>query len=555
MSIRLRRKLISGHEYWYAVESVRVNGRPTTRHVAYLGGPEQMVARARGGGPAGSIRSHSHGAVAALKALADRLEIAQTIDRHVPQRRAEIASVGTTLLLAAIGRAVHPTSKRGFAQWAKRTTLEQLFKVRPDELTSAFFWDQMDKVPAATLQDIEREILARAVREFDVRTDLLLYDTTNFFTYIASDNKHCDLPQRGKNKQRRTDLRQLALALMVSRDGAVPVGSLVYRGNRNDVSVFTEAFATMRQELAAMAIEVESVTFVYDKGNVSKANQERLENVDYVTSLVPSHHGDLLALEEAAAERLADGTAVWRARKELWGRERTVVMLVSEPLRLGQRQGVDQHLGKALLALATIRQGLLGAQRKRRRETVQEAVAKVCRGPQLRGILSADVIERAPGHYDLTERVDMEHYEWLCEHAFGRRLIVTTRDSWSTEEIVAAWRGQSHLERAFRVIKDPFHLAVRPQYHWTDQKIQVHIFCCLMGYLLGALMLRRLRQAGLAHSARHMLDLLEEVRLATVIEERGPGHPGRPALTRKLEDCADQAMEVFRLFVPEKTPR
>src|ERR1035437_9114859 len=105
MSIRLRRKLISGHEYWYAVESVRVNGRPTTRHVAYLGRPEQMVARARGGAP-GSIRSHSHGAVAALKALADRLEIAQTIDRLVPQRRAEVASVGLTLLLAALGGAV-----------------------------------------------------------------------------------------------------------------------------------------------------------------------------------------------------------------------------------------------------------------------------------------------------------------------------------------------------------------------------------------------------------------------------------------------------------------
>jgi transposase len=554
MSIRLRRKLISGHEYWYAVESVRVNGRPTTRHVAYLGSPEQMVARARGGSDA-RTRSYSHGAVAALKALADRLQIAQTIDRHVPQRRAQIASVGVTLLLAAIGRAVHPTSKRGFAQWAKLTTVEQLFKVRPDELTSAFFWDQMDKVPPGALQTIEREILARAVREFDVRTDLLLYDTTNFFTYIASDNKRCDLPQRGKNKQRRTDLRQLALALLVSRDGAVPVGSLLYRGNRNDVSVFTEAFATMRQELAAMAIEIESVTFVYDKGNVSKANQERLGDVDYVTSLVPSHHSDLLALEEATAERLADGTPVWRSRKELWGRQRTVVMLISEALRLGQRQGVDQHLGKALLALATIRQGLLGAQRKRRREAVEQAVAKVCQAPQLRGTLSADVIERAPGYYDLSEHIDMERYQWLCQHAFGRRLIVTTREDWSTEDIVAAWRGQSHLERAFRVVKDPFHLAVRPQYHWTDQKIQVHIFCCLMGYLLGALMLRRLRGAGLAHSARQMLDLLGEVRLATTIEERGPGHPGRPALTRKLEDCSEQAMEVFRLFVPEETPR
>jgi transposase len=551
MAIRLRSKTISGHEYWYAVESVRVNGRPTTRHVAYLGRAEQIVARSAG--PARRVRSRSHGAVAALKALADRLQIAATIDRHGAQRPSSLASVGVTLLLAAVGRAAHPTSKRGFAAWAGRTTLESLFGVRVERLTSPFFWEQMDKVSPAALEAIETDILARAVREFDVRMDLLLYDTTNFFTYIASDNARCDLPQRGKNKQRRNDLRQLALALLVSRDGAVPVGSLLYRGNRNDVSVFAEAFATMRQRLATMAVQIESVTFVYDKGNVSKANQQRLEDVDYVTSLVPSHHGDLLALEEATAERLADGTPVWRARKPLWGRERTVVMLISEPLRQGQRQGLDQHLGQALLALERLRQGLFGARRRRRREAVDQAIARVCQEPQLKGILGADLCERAPGYYDLAPRVDMERYEWLCAHAFGRRLLVTTRDAWSTEEIVAAWRGQSHLERAFRTVKDPFHLAVRPQYHWTDQKIQVHVFCCLMGYLLGALMLRQLRRVGLDHNPRQMLDLLDEVRLATLIEERGPGRPGRPALTTQLEDCSPQAMELFRLFVPEKT--
>ena len=112
-----------------------------------------------------------------------------------------------------------------------------------------------------------------------------------------------------------------------------------------------------------MALQIESVTFVYDNGNVSKANQERVHEVDYVTSLVPSHHGDLLALDEATAEHLADGTPVWRAHKERWGRPRTVVMLISEALRQGQRQGVDQYLGRALRTLERIRQGLLGARR------------------------------------------------------------------------------------------------------------------------------------------------------------------------------------------------
>jgi transposase len=557
MAIRLRKKIVHGREYWYAVESVRVNGKPITRHVAYLGKPEDMVrARARG---LKAISSRTHGVVAALKNLADRLEIVQTIDRHASPRSAKapasspIASVGTTLLLAAIGRAAHPTSKRGFAQWAATTTIPRLFDVKVEKLTSAFFWDQMDRVSPRALRAMETEILARAVQQFGVGTDLLLYDTTNFFTYIASDNEHCELPQRGKSKQRRNDLRQLALALLVSRDGGVPLGSHLYRGNRNDVSVFSEAFGALREQLTAMALEVEAITFVYDKGNVSQANQARMEQFGYVTSLVPSHHRELLALEEADAERLADGTAVWRLRKELWGSERTVVMLISEKLRAGQRQGLDQYLGKGLLELERIRRKLLAAKRRRKRAAVEQAVADVCGAGQLKRTLVAEVVERETGYFDLRCHIDMARYEELCQHYFGRRLLVTNRHQWSTAEIVGAFRGQSHVERAFRTVKDPFHLALRPQYHWTDQKIRVHVFCCLLAYLLVSLMVRQLRQAGFKHSPRHLLDLLEQVRLAHYIEARGKGRPGRPAVMTRLEDCDEETMKLFRLFVPEET--
>ena len=47
-----------------------------------------------------------------------------------------------------------------------------------------------------------------------------------------------------------------------------------------------------------------------------------------------------------------------------------------------------------------------------------------------------------------------------------------------------AYRGQSEVEEVFRQTKDDEHLAVRPQYHWTDQKIHVHTFICLLGLLL-----------------------------------------------------------------------
>lgn len=66
---------------------------------------------------------------------------------------------------------------------------------------------------------------------------------------------------------------------------------------------------------------------------------------------------------------------VGRLRKDVGGREQTIVMLVSEQLREGQRGGGDQHLGKAILELERIRSRLLAARRRRTRANVEKAVS------------------------------------------------------------------------------------------------------------------------------------------------------------------------------------
>jgi hypothetical protein len=32
-------------------------------------------------------------------------------------------------------------------------------------------------------------------------------------------------------------------------------------------------------------------------------------------------------------------------------------------------------------------------------------------------------------------------------------------------------------------MKNPHHFAVRPQYHWSDQKVRVHMFICLLALM------------------------------------------------------------------------
>ena len=166
--------------------------------------------------------------------------------------------MGTTLLLAAINRAIQPRSKRGWAAWAAETSLHRLFPgLKPDTLTSQFFWDQMSCVSLEALAAIEGELTATVVRELGVQLDTLFYDTTNFFTYIASTNTRAKLPQRGKSKQKRADLRLFGLALLVSRDGQIPLCSQVYEGNKVDCQLFPDSLSRIRQRLSDLSMDLE----------------------------------------------------------------------------------------------------------------------------------------------------------------------------------------------------------------------------------------------------------------------------------------------------------
>ncbi|MDP8228279.1 MAG: hypothetical protein P9M15_02360 [Candidatus Electryoneaceae bacterium] len=50
-----------------------------------------------------------------------------------------------------------------------------------------------------TLTAIEHEITRLVVERYDINLDCLLYDTTNFFTWIDSFNDRTDLPTSVEN--------------------------------------------------------------------------------------------------------------------------------------------------------------------------------------------------------------------------------------------------------------------------------------------------------------------------------------------------------------------
>ncbi len=537
----LQRYSSHGRTYWRIVESFRrSDGKPSVRVLMHLGKAEQLLARLQQGRAALRLRSVSAGAVDAAFALAAELHCAQIINEEVAAaggqgRRRDGLTVGESLLAAAIARLVHPCSKRAIAAWAAETTLPERFGVPADALTSQHFWDQMDSVPLAAIPRIEQRLLAKVLATEQIRLGAIAYDTTNFFTYLDSRNARSQLAQRGHSKQRRHDLRQLGLALMVSEEGQIPLGHVLYEGSRADVKSFAAHLEPLRRRLAALSPQPQQLTLVFDQGAESQANLEQARQLQlaYVTALKPSHHRLWLAEDSRRLEpiRLSSGEQVWacRSRRLVHGVEHTVVTVFSPRLYAGQCRGLQQQLGAALRQLGRIsphpRGGIAGARRQ---------VERICGRQYLREVLRCEVRQQGQA-VRIRPWVDEAARQRIEQNYFGLRLLATTHEDWTTAQIIEAYRGQSRVERAFRDLKDPWVCAFRPQYHWTDQKLVVHALIAVLSLLLGRLLLRRAQRAGYPGGLRGLIQRLSRIRIATLAEQ--PAGRGRPQLYQQTEEC------------------
>src|ERR1017187_10427074 len=89
-------------------------------------------------------------------------------------------------------------------------------------------------------------------------------DTMNFYAHIASTNLRPKLPQRGKNKQGRYDLRQMGLALVVDQMTQLPLAHVLYEGARSDMRTFAEFLKPVQQRLRELTGQPEQLTLVFD---------------------------------------------------------------------------------------------------------------------------------------------------------------------------------------------------------------------------------------------------------------------------------------------------
>lgn len=348
------------------------------------------------------------------------------------------------IFMMVVNRLCDPQSKLACMDWK-----ETVYEPGWDEIklhNLYFGLDYLEKNKGR----VEVQIFNRTRNVFDQNIDLILFDTTSV-SYWGQGENAPSLLKRGYAKNKRNDLKQLMVGLLMTREG-VPVGHEVFPGNQVDVVSFPQVVTKLKERF-----NVGRIIWVCDRGMISQSNLDLLEGLkqEYIIGvkmrqleggfkavLLDDHHTDYTKLSTNLFVRV----------KEVNGR-RYIVCYNPEQAEIdaANREHFKQIIEKKVLE-----------------KTDKSWIIKNGYKKYLK--LKEDIIESVD-----EERLDKEKI-------YDGKWILLTNTSLEYTEIAKHYKSLWQIERAFKELKSTLDLS--PIFHWTEKRIRGHIFICFLALVL-----------------------------------------------------------------------
>jgi transposase len=547
---RKRRQL-----YYYIVESARVDGKPRIVHQTYLGTAERIAAlvQDRTAPLPLSITTVDLGLPGALWRAAQQSGVWDVLGL-LWEKPDSGPSTAHYLLLAAIHRICQPGPKTEVADWYRHTILSSLWGFPAERFTSQEFWDAFDRIQTGSggesdeLEQAQSRLLAAWKDQQLISRRLLAYDTTNFHTWVASTNTRNTLAQRGHNKQGRHNLRQVGLSYVLDGENGLSLCHHVYPGNVADTEEFPIALGRIVALLDRHGIARDTVTLVVDKGSAALANTLELEQagVGWISALpwnqAPEQFRERPVEELPALSSSQPGVRAAAERLVVHGNEYLCVMKYSAAFASEQLHSVTTALSKALPAMRRLTVELAKPAARFTEAGIRNKIARWLSGAFVSDLVRYQ-LEQRDGRWHL--QFDLAHaaLEHVLAHRLGRTTLLTNRMDWTAEQVVAGYSGQQQIERVFRGLKEGDWLGWGPMYHWTDQKIRVHAFYCMLGISLLQYIYKKAQAAWAGLSMEQLLEELRQIQqFALLYPPQSEKGLNRVALVLSKQTLAQQSL-------------
>jgi transposase len=208
------------------------------------------------------------------------------------------------------------------------------------------------------------------------------------------------------------------------------------------------------------------------------------------------------------------------------GRERLCVMKYSASFLSEQLHSLTTSLAKVTQSLRRLSQDLKKPDCRLKEKQIHNKIKRWLSAQFLAELIRYELTPLDARRWNLQFDVDTAAFHRLMTQRLGRTILMTNRLDWEAEPIVAGYGGQQSVEKVFRGLKDGDWLNWGPMYHWTDSKIRVHAFYCMLGISLLNYVHHQAQKAcpeiTIEQLKQELADILQFVLLYPPQGEKGP---------------------------------
>lgn len=443
-----------------------------------------------------------YGPVEVFKALWEKTGLKGIIERFASKSQVEY-DLPLTVFAMVLNRLLAPLSKLASHEWIKN---ELYLEGKEEGIGLQHLYRSLDFLEE-NAKRIEDALYKQEPNLFNTGVELVFFDTTSIKFY-GQDN---ELMQRGYSKDRRPDLNQVVIGIVLRRDSK-PISHYVFSGNTVDVNAFKTVIEDLKKRF-----DLKRVIFVGDRGIVSKESIELLEKegLEYIVGI------RLKKQKEVRQEVLSRAGRYKKVKEGLFAKE--------VKLSLEKRYIICLNIQEARKDAAARKQMLL-----RLKELIKRSPKELIKNRGYKKYLRVK-----QGSIELNEEKVKE------EKRYDGKYVLRTNTGLRAEEVVLAYKELWKIERVFRELKSQFE--IQPIYHYVPRRIRGHIFLCFLALLLEWELAKRLKEVDEDISVREVIRDLMSMR---VVKLRSGG---RSCLVRtELKGKAYFGFKAAGIAVPKR---
>jgi transposase len=420
--------------------------------------------------------SKEYGILLVLRRLWENIGLDEIFKKYLKTYKYR-TNLSECILSLVVSRLISPGSEYHTAGW-----LNYCYEPKWQNLQLQHFYRTLDFIYTHR-RDFEKELFYKSANLFNQELDLVMFDTTSLKYW--GEGKDVDILQYGYSKEKRGDLKQLIIGILMTKEG-LPCACEIFPGNTSDLKSFIYILEKLKEEY-----KIGKLIWVADRGMVSTDNISKLNELkqEYILGV------KMRQFNKEKKDKFLSLNGMSPVRDDLYVKE---IIVPNE--------------GRYIICFNPKEAELERKKREFFRQVLEKKIEK--------STTKEWIIKNGYRKYiDITKgEIELNEKRLRAENQFDGKWVLLTNSKLDSKHVALCYKDLWQIEASFRDLKDE--LETSPIYHWAERRIISHIFVSFLSLLLKITFNKKLKQIDKDASYQEVFDAVREVKAVKLTEGR-----------------------------------